>query len=128
MSERYKREIEEILRQAGELGTGQGSGKSKPGLLRLVWLNIAQSVGGKTWSLSPGRIMLVAIALLLSALVARLIAPGLAGLLAWGGLLLFIVGYALFFVRPPKVEKRWRGERIDYDQGNWWGRFRRRVK
>ena len=128
MPERYKREIEEILRQAGELGTGTSTERSRPGFLRLVRLHATNSLGGKTWSISPGRVMLLAIALLLSSLIVRPFLGGLTPLLAWGGLLLFIVGYAMFFVRPTKVEKRWRGEKIEYDQNTWWDRFRRKSR
>ena len=122
MSERYKREIEEILQQAGELGSGDGARRYRPSLPKLVWQQLIQSVSGKAWSLSPGRIMLVAVVLLLSALVLQV------GLLAWAGLLMFIIGYAMFFVRPRQVEKRWRGQRIDYGGESWWDRLRRKIK
>mgnify|MGYP004222000499 CR=1 FL=1 len=128
MPNRYQREIEDILQQAGELGSGKKRRAGKQGLLSLVWLYIAQSVGGKTWSITPGRVMLVAVALLLSALVMVAVVPGLAGPLAWGGLILFIVGYAMFFIRPRQVEKRWRGQPIDDGGESWIDRFRRRTK
>ena len=122
MSERYKREIEEILQRSGELGSGKGARGSRPGLLKLAWLQLAQSLGGRTWSLKPGRVMLIAVVLLLSALIMNI------GLLAWAGLILFIVGYAMFFIRPSRVEKRWRGQTIDYDGESWWDRLRRKVR
>ena len=126
MAERYKKEIEEILQQAGDLGSG-GPSRSKPTFLKLVWLQMVQSLGGKTWAIRPGRVMLVAVVLLLAALLLRPTLPGIVGLLAWAGLILFIVGYAMFFIRPPKVEKRWRGETIEYGE-SWWSRLRRRIK
>ncbi len=119
MAERYKREIDEILRQAGELGAGK---RSRPSLPRLMWMGLTQSLGGKRWSLSPGRVMFIAVALLLSALIMSV------PLLAWAGLILFIVGYAMFFVHPPKIEKRWRGQPMDYSGGAWWHRLRSRFK
>ena len=131
MSERYKKEIEEILKQAGELGTGSGRPRRQRSLWGLVWLQVAQSVGGRTWSITPGRVMLAAVALLLGALIVQSFAPGIVGLLFWAGLVLFIVGYAMFFVRsprPPKQEKRWRGQSIEYDRVPWWDRFRRKTK
>ena len=128
MSDRYKREIEEILQQAGEIGSGGGAHGSRPGFLRLVWLQLVQSVGGKTWSLRPGRVMLLAVVLLGLALISFFFGLGFAGLLGWAGLILFIVGYAMFFVRPPKVEKRWRGQPIDYNGESLWDRLRRRIK
>lgn len=121
MPQRYEKEIEDILQQAGDLGP---KGKSAAGhsLPKLVWLHLAQSLRGKPWSISPGRVMLTAAVLLLSAII-----MGIA-LLAWAGLLLFIVGYAMFFVRPPQVEKRWRGQAIDYGRQKWWDRLRRKMR
>ena len=127
MSERYKKEIEEILQQAGELAPSKRSRGSGPSFLKLIWLNLARAVGGKTWSFSPGRVMLIGLALLLSALIMQAVVPGIVALLAWGGLVLLIVGYAMFFIRPPKIEKRWRGQSIDYGD-TWWDRLRRRIK
>ena len=127
MSERYKKEIEEILQQAGELAPSKRSRGSSSSFLKLIWLNLARAVGGKTWSLSPGRVMLIGLALLLSALIMQAVVPGIVALLAWGGLVLLIVGYAMFFIRPPKIEKRWRGQSIDYGD-TWWDRLRRRIK
>ena len=122
MAERYKREIEEILQQAGELGTGNGARRSRPGLPRLILQPLTQSVGGKDGSLTPCRVMIGAVVLLLAALFLGI------SLLAWAGLVLFIIGYAMFFVRPPKVEKRWRGQRIEYGLDSWWSRLRRKIR
>ena len=126
MQKRYQREIEEILKQAGDF---KGPGRDKRpriGLLRLTWLYLVRSLGGKGLSLSPGRIVLLAVSLLLSALIFKAIAPGLVGPLAFAGLLLFIVGYGLFFVKPPKIEKRWRGQSLEDGGVSWWDRFRRK--
>ena len=123
MADRYQREIEEILQQAGELGPGKARRGGQRGLLALMRMHIAQSIGGRTWSITPGRVMLVAVALLLSALIMTTSVPGIVGPLAWAGLLLFIVGYAMFFIRPNKVEKRWRGQPIDDRGERWWDRL-----
>ena len=128
MSERYKREIEEILQQAGELGSSARASGPKRNFLKLVWLHAIQSVGGKTWSITPGRVMLTAVVLVLSALLVGAFGLGFAGLLGWAGLILFIIGYAMFFVRPTQVEKRWRGRAIDEEARPWWERFRRRTR
>ena len=130
MPERYKEEIEDILQQAGELGSGKRARGSQTSLLRLVWLHTAQSLGGRAWSLRPGRVMLVGLSLLVSALIVGMFLPGFTAPLAWAGFILFIVAYAMFFVRPPKLsgEKRWRGQPIDYGSGSWWDRLRRRIK
>ncbi len=128
MSERYKREVEEILQQAGELRSEGNAGARRPSLLRLVRLHLAQSLGGKTLSLSPGRVMLFGLLLLLSALISQAFFAGLVGILAWAGLIFLIVGYGMFFTRPPRIEKRWRGQQIDYDGESWWGRVRRKIR
>ena len=128
MSERYKKEIEDILRQAGELGSGgrrQRPGRSIP---RLIWFQLTESIGGKGWSVSPGRVMLIAVGLLLSALIFGSFVPGLVGVLAWSGLILLIVGYAMFFIRRKGPEKRWRGRRVDDGEDSWWERLRRKIR
>jgi hypothetical protein len=126
MPERYQQEIEEILRQSGDLT--QKSGKNRQGLLFLTWSYVLQSFRGKLWSISPGQVMLAALCFLLASLLLGSVIPGFVSLMAWGGLLLFIVGYAMFFVTPPKIEKRWRGRRIDLEGGSWFDRIKRRSR
>ena len=128
MSQKYQKEIEEILKQAGELEPSRRTQKPKESIWRLIWLYVCQSLGGKRLSLSAGRVMLVAVCLLLSALIVRAAVPGLMAPLAWAGLLLFLVGYGMFFVKPPKIEKRWRGQPLDGSGDSWWDRFRRKLK
>ena len=128
MPERYQKEIEDILRQAGDLDPGGGARGRGGGILRLAWRQVADSMGGGAWSLSPGRVMLAAIGLLLSALFLGSVIPGLTGLLAWAGLVLFIVGYGMFLLRPGRsVEKRWRGRPIDEAESPW-DRWLRRLR
>ncbi len=122
MPERYRREIEEILRQVGEPRKPPKGGRPKQSIFRLGWAYAKQSLGGRALALTSGRVMVIAVSLLLVALVLRV------GLLAWAGLVLFIVGYAMFFVKPPTVEKRWRGQPLDDVGNSWWDRLRRRVK
>ena len=121
MSERYKREIEEILQQAGELSSGGHPRGSRPRLLRLVWLSLVQSLGGRIWPPTAARVMLLGGALLLTGFVVQV------PLLPWAGLALLLVGYAMVIMRPPRIEKRWRGQRIDYEE-TWWDRVRRRNR
>ena len=125
MANRYQKEIEEILKQAGELAPARGPRGPNRGLLRLIRLYITRFIGGKTRSISPSRIMVVSVFLILAALILR----PLAAPLAVAGLLLFVVGYAMFFIKPhQKVEKMWRGQPLDDSGGSWWDRFRRRPK
>ena len=128
MSERYQREIEEILEEAGDLEPARLRFGKGPSFWRLVRAYIGQSLHGNRWSFSPGRVMLIAVSLLLAALVLRGALPGIVGPLAWAGLLLFIVGYGLFFVKPPKIEKRWRGQPLEGGGESLWTKFRRRMK
>ena len=130
MPDRYRREIEEILRQAGEVEASERPKRSGRSIPRTVWLYVKQSLGGKGWSLSPGRIMLIAVSLFLAAAIlpAMVSVSGLGMLLGFAGLLLFIVGYAMFFVKPPTIEKRWRGQPLDEVGESWWGRLRRKLK
>ena len=126
MPDRYQREIEDILQQAGDLGTGPRSARRRGGLLALVWRYLGQAPSGKAWAITPGRVMLAAVAVLLLALVAGSMTSGVAPLPGFAGLLLFIVGYAMFFIKPPKAEKRWRGQPIEYGS-SWWSRLRKRL-
>ena len=127
MADRYQREIEEILEQAGEAAPPIAPSPRKVGLRKLVWAHIKQSLAGKPLSFSPGRAMLAAVLLLLAALVLNSVGVGPVALVALAGLILFIVAYGMFFIRPPKAQKRWRGQVIEEESsGSWWDRFRRR--
>ena len=98
MNKRYVEEIEEILEQAD---TDQEHAKygADRSMISLVVAYTKQSQWRKPWDLSP--------------LIMRVVIPSLVGPLAWLGLLVFIVGYGLFFVRSPKRNgKRWRGQDI----------------
>ena len=128
MPERYKMEIEEIL-EAGELIDSKKSNARRPSFFKLLCLQLIQSsLGYKRLSLSPGRVMLLGLLLLLAALISRTFIPEFGGILAWAGLILLIVGYGMFFMRPKRIEKRWRGQPIDYAEKSWLDRFRRRKR
>ena len=127
MPERYQKEIEEILRQADDIGSS-GSGKvGRRGILRVLWSQIMATPGDGGRLLSPGRVMLVAICFLVAALFLGSAIPGFTGWLGWIGLFLFIVGYGMFFLRPrSSAEKRWRGRPVE-DVESLWDRLRRRF-
>ena len=71
--------------------------------------------------------MLAAAGLLVLALIFSRTVPGIGGLLAVAGVLLFIVGYSMVFMKPKKLEKRWRGQVVEDDEP-WWSRFRRKPR
>ena len=132
MPQKYQREIEEILQQAGDMGLADPpKDRPKQGFGRLAWEYFKQSIGGSAFSITPGRIMLGAVFILLAALVLNLATPGfgIVGILAWLGFILFIVGYAMFFIRPKPVQKRWRGDVIEYRPGDsLWDKLRNRFQ
>ena len=72
--------------------------------------------------------MLAAVRLLLAALLIGSAVPGFGAPLAWAGLILFVVGYAMFFIKPKKIEKRWRGQTIELEEDSWWDRLRRKIR
>ena len=131
MSNKYQREIEEILQKADHLG-GPGrrskreSEDDSVGLVRLVWMYVKQSLGGRFWSISPGRVMLIGFVLILVTLLVRPFVGGVFGWLGWAGLLMFIIGYGMVLARPPRVQKKWRGEPIE-DDSSWLDRIRRKI-
>ena len=133
MSSKYQREIEEILQKAGDIDGDDrrpkpASSDKSIGFFRLVWMYVRQSLGGRFWSISPGRVMLVGFVLLLSALLVIPLVGGRAGLLGWAGLIIFIIGYGMVLARPPKMkmQKKWRGEPIEDDE-SWLDRIRRKI-
>ncbi len=127
MSEKYKREIEEILRQAGEKPPGKGRKTGKRSLLRNLWVP-SDNTGAKKLRISPGRIAIVATLVLLSAIVFWYMVPAAATPLFWLALLLFIAAYAYFLARPQAQEKRWRGRSVSYNKSRLTERMRRWFK
>ena len=133
MSERYQREIEEILQQVGEATPGNEPREAKGSSLLAPLARIGRGIGNHIY-LSSGRLMTIGIVLLLAAILASAIFPGFLGPFVWLGLILFILVYALFFARPNrKTDKRWRGRSIDPQQSAWrgegmWYRLQRWLK
>ena len=127
MSERYQQEIEEILGKIDELPLHRAKPK-KLSFPRIMLTAAGRFLGGRGWNLSPGRIMLGSLVLLLLALLFRASMPGMVAPIAWAAVVLFILGYALFFINPhASNEKRWRGQLIE-TVPSWWERFLRWVK
>ena len=122
MSKKYEKEVEEILEQAGVSPGRAPTPRRGPGFWKLLWMYAGKALGGRTWAITPGRVMIAAVVVLLLALVLR--AGPIMGLI---GLLLFIVAYAMFFMRPRnRVQKRWRGRPVEEDDADWWDRIRGR--
>ena len=128
MSEKYQKEIEDLLDNISSFPQRRAK-KRRQGLFSAVLSGVGKFLGGRGWSISRGRIMLGAVILLLMAWWFTTMLPGIAGLVAWVAVILFILGYALFFINPrSSYEKRWRGEPLEQSPAPWWARFRRRAK
>ena len=120
MPSKYQREIEDILAKSGGFEPDPPEREPKRerrNFRRLVWLYVKQSLSGSPLSITPGRIMLIGFVLLLSALLIGVFNLGSLGIVAWAGLIIFIVGYALALARPTKIEKRWRGPAAGHGRG-----------
>ena len=123
MPEKYEREIEEILAKSSKGSKRSNTNKS---LLIMIFRFLNQSVSVRNFKISPGRIMLVGICLLLLSLIIRTFAPTWTSFFAWTGLLILILGYFLFFLgsKNSAPEKRWRGRPIE-TKSKWTDRFKR---
>ncbi|MCH2321569.1 MAG: hypothetical protein MK384_07970 [SAR202 cluster bacterium] len=131
MGQKYREEIEEILEQAGDLRSSPNANSQRQRALAVRgWHMIRWSLSGSLLSLNPGRVLLIGLSFLLASFVLNLTTPGLGliGILGWGGFVLFITGYAMFFIRPKSVEKRWRGEVIEIRGESWINKISRRFK
>ena len=131
MSDKYKKEIEEILKQAEEvMPKDRASPSAQQAEASGGFFNqLGGFSRGRGLKISPSRLMLTSFGLLLLALVLGLIGPGnVAIFVVVAGLVLFVIAYALFFVRPgSSYEKRWRGRVIE-DRPILWDRFKRWLK
>ena len=114
MSQRYQKEIEEILEQVNEEApANSGSGRK----LRPWEVARAQSMSTgqrpkASFRLTIGKVLLAGVVLLvLSPLLGGI---GLMAPAAWGGIILIIGAYVVHFTKPRRqVERRWRGQSIE---------------
>jgi hypothetical protein len=113
MSQRYQKEIEEILEQVNEEPpAASGSGRRPP-----PWETApAQSAGRRgsraLFRFTIGKVMLAGVVLLL--LSPLLGGWGLMAPAALGGIALIIGAYVVYFTKPRRqVERRWRGQSIE---------------
>ena len=131
MPEKYKDEIEEILKRAGEAAPSKTSGESerhpedRPQGRGSLVSRQAPAPGSKPSqrrpSITPGKLMLVGVILLL---VGFKFWP-----LIWVGLAMLAGGYMMYFVAPRTInyEKRWRGRSVEDDPTSQWDRLKRWI-
>ena len=131
MSQRFEREIDEILRQFdGDLTPPPRPLRRRSRFERLKRraLHGFWAVYSLRWRSGAAELMLGAYALALLTLLLRPMVPMLGTLLAWVMVVLFIAGYVQSYRRTSGgVDRRWRGRPMDYDRPNWshlWRSFR----
>ena len=130
MPEKYKEEIEEILKQAGEAASSGSPTKLEshpedlPPVSRPSRRTPTPRFGtGPRWpSITPGKMMLAGVILFL---IGIKFWP-----LIWVGLAMLLVAYLLYFVTPRSMsyEKSWRGRPLDERDSSPWERLKRWLK
>jgi len=118
MPDKFMREIDEILERVERGGAIEGSkDEDGPATKRRT---LQRLLPGPIWrdrftSVSPGKVMLAGIALLLLAVVILAFADLKMFGLLWAGLVLFVIAYGMFFMRPggAQYQKRWRGHLVE---------------
>ncbi len=134
MQDKYQKEIEEILRNAGEVApneSGIETGKPLEDRPRAVRpadeasKAPVQSVPRGRWpTITPGKILMTGLVVFIVTALLQI------WILIWVGLALLVFGYLLFFITPRNVqiEKRWRGESIEDAPESPWDWFKRWIK
>ncbi|NQW21891.1 MAG: hypothetical protein HQ475_00440 [SAR202 cluster bacterium] len=133
MFDKYQQEIEEILKNAGEVAPDETVGEmerpleDRPKAARRTFsLNKAPlyTPRGRWPSITPGKILMTGLFVFIITALLQI------WVLIWVGLALLVVGYLLFFVTPRNisVEKRWRGESLEDPAGSPWDRFKLWIK
>ncbi len=132
MKDKYKEEIEEILRQAGEAAPDKSARQSerhpedRPRDGRASKRAPAQRPQGRPgrWTITSGKLLLAGLALLLIWWVTKFTPLMVLGLIALVG------GYALYYLKPRSMqqEKRWRGRSVEDSTASPWDWLKRRFK
>lgn len=117
MSDKYKREIEEILNKKGGLNPSSNYEES-------FWRQIIGAFSDRLRKIPAIRIIVASAVIVFFSFLFRI------PILMWGGVVLCLIGYGLFLVRPrnDRAEKYWRGQSIEDKKASWWDRMRGRTK
>ena len=134
MQDKYQQEIEEILKNAGEVAP-EGSSREtvkpledRPRAVRQAaeMSRPAPSFSDKgRWpTVTPGKILMTGLLVFIVTALLQI------WVLVWVGLAMLVFGYLLFFITPRNIsmEKRWRGESIEDVPESLWDRFKRWIK
>ena len=123
MSQRFEREIDEILRQFdGQFTPPPRPLRRRSRLERLKRraLQGLWSLYSLRWRWGAAELMLAAYALALLILLLRPMIPFLSAPLAWAMVALFAAGYIQGYRGSSgRSDRRWRGRPMDYDRPNW---------
>ena len=134
MQDKYQKEIEEILKNAGEIPPEEsGREKEKPLEDRPQAVRQAEaasrptpyiSAKGRWPTVTPGKILMTGLVVFVVTALLQI------WVLIWVGLALLVFGYLLFFITPRSIsmEKRWRGESIEDVPDSPWDRFKQWIK
>ena len=134
MSDKYQKEIEEILRNAGEVAPDEAVGEMERPLEdrpkaqqrppRSNQAPVPYQPRGRWPSITPGKILMAGLIVIIITTLFKF------WVLIWLGLAMLVVGYLLFFIGPRNVsiEKRWRGELLEDAPESPWDRVKRWIK
>ena len=130
MTEKYKDEIEEILRKAGEAAPRNHSkeserhpeDRSREPIVTQRTPAPDYRPRARRPTVTPGKLMLAGV---VAILIGIKFTP-----LIWIGLALLVGGYLLYFVKPRSIsyDKRWRGRSVEDTSTNSWERLKRWLK
>ena len=136
MPEKYKDEIEEILRKAGEVAPRKPSKESKESeqhsedrarepIVTQRARPADPRTGPRLPTITAGKLMLAGVVIFL---IGIKFTPFI-----WIGLAMLVGAYLLYFVKPRSIsyEKRWRGRSVDVDDDaptTSWERLKRWLK
>ena len=130
MTEKYKDEIEEILRKAGEVAPSKPTRDTErppEDRRRDSMVSRRTPVPSKRPtpsrpSITPGKLMLAGVILLL---IGIRFWP-----LIWVGLALLVGAYLMYFVSPRSINyaKRWRGRSVEDRSVSYWAQFKRWLR
>ena len=133
MPEKYKDEIEEILRKAGEAVPTQSREEpqrhsedrlreSRESMIRRRAPIPGYRSSQHRPRITPGKLMLAGLVVLL---IGIRFWP-----MIWVGLAMLVVAYLMYFVSPRSIsyEKRWRGQPLEESPTSYWDRFKRWLR
>ena len=136
MSQRYEREIDEILRQFDGSPPGAPRPLRRParrGGFRQRALQALWSTYTRRWRWTPAEIMLAAYAgsLIAVAVMSLPLFQIFAWPVGWAVLILYVAGYVGGYRRWSRQARSWRGRSIDYNQrgfADFWTQLRNRWR